>query len=72
MPASPRSLLDGHTSAVEGSIGAIPRRLVVATEDEARARQVLKEAGRRCLIGRLDMRIRYAHISADNGLPAPA
>jgi hypothetical protein len=38
-------LLDGHTSAVEGSIGAIPRRLAVAPEDEVRARQVLKEAG---------------------------
>ena len=38
-------LLDGHASAVEGSIGAIPRRLVVAAEDEARARQVLAEAG---------------------------
>lgn len=38
-------LLDGHTSAVEGSIGAIPRRLVVADVDEARARQVLHEAG---------------------------
>jgi hypothetical protein len=38
-------LLDGHTSAVEGSIGAIPRRLAVAAEDERQARQVLKEAG---------------------------
>jgi Putative prokaryotic signal transducing protein len=38
-------VLDGHTSAVEGSIGAIPRRLAVAAEDEWRARQVLKEAG---------------------------
>ncbi len=38
-------VLDAHTSAVEGSIGAIPRRLVVATEDEGRARQVLREAG---------------------------
>jgi hypothetical protein len=38
-------LLDDHTSAVEGSIGAIPRRLAVATEDEWRARQVLREAG---------------------------
>jgi hypothetical protein len=38
-------LLDGHTSAVEGSIGAIPRRLAVATEDERQARQVLREAG---------------------------
>ena len=38
-------VLDAHTSAMEGSIGAIPRRLVVATEDEARARRVLGEAG---------------------------
>jgi len=38
-------VLDAHTSAVEGSIGAIPRRLMVAAEDEWRARQVLKEAG---------------------------
>jgi len=38
-------LLDGNVSAVEGSIGAIPRRLAVAVVDEARARQVLAEAG---------------------------
>ncbi len=38
-------LLDAHTSAVEGSIGAIPRRLAVADEDAARARRVLAEAG---------------------------
>lgn len=37
--------LDAYTSAMEGSIGAIPRRLMVATEDEARARRVLAEAG---------------------------
>ncbi len=37
--------LDGHASAVEGSIGAIPRRLMVAEEDEALARRVLREAG---------------------------
>ena len=37
-------VLDAHTSAVEGSIGAIPRRLAVAPEDEMRARRVLKEA----------------------------
>ena len=37
--------LDAHTSAVEGSIGAIPRRLAVAAEDEVRARRVLAEAG---------------------------
>jgi hypothetical protein len=39
------TVLDAHTSAVEGSIGAIPRRLVVAAEDEARARHVLEQAG---------------------------
>ena len=38
-------LLDGHTSSMEGSIGAIPRRLMVLAEDEARAWQVLREAG---------------------------
>lgn len=38
-------VLDAHTSAVEGSIGAIPRRLVVAAADEARARRVLRDAG---------------------------
>jgi len=38
-------VLDAHTSAVEGNIGAIPRRLAVATEDEARARRILQEAG---------------------------
>jgi hypothetical protein len=39
------TVLDGHTSAVEGSIGAIPRRLVVAEADAAQARRVLAEAG---------------------------
>jgi hypothetical protein len=38
-------VLDAHTSATEGSIGAIPRRLMVAAEDERRARRVLAEAG---------------------------
>ena len=38
-------LLDAHASAVEGSIGAIPRRLVVVAEDESWARQVLADAG---------------------------
>ncbi len=38
-------LIDAHTSAMEGSIGAIPRRLAVADEDAARARRVLAEAG---------------------------
>ena len=38
-------LLDDHVSAVEGSIGAIPRRLAVAANDETWARRVLAEAG---------------------------
>jgi Putative prokaryotic signal transducing protein len=38
-------VLDAHTSAVEGSIGAIPRRLAVATADAARARRILTETG---------------------------
>ena len=38
-------VLDAHASAIEGSIGAIPRRLMVAAEDEQRARRVLAEAG---------------------------
>jgi hypothetical protein len=38
-------LLDSHISAVEGSIGAFPRRLAVAEEDEAHARRVLRDAG---------------------------
>jgi hypothetical protein len=38
-------LLDQHISAVEGGIGAFPRRLAVATEDWDAARQVLREAG---------------------------
>lgn len=38
-------LLDSHTSAVEGGIGAIPRRLMVLDEDELHARRVLLEAG---------------------------
>jgi hypothetical protein len=37
-------LLDSHMSAVEGSIGAIPRRLVVADGQLARARRVLSSA----------------------------
>ena len=38
-------ILDQHASVMEGSIGAIQRRLVVTDEDEARAQQVLAEAG---------------------------
>ncbi len=38
-------ILDAHTSIIEGSIGAIPRRLMVREEDHRRARSVLAEAG---------------------------
>lgn len=38
-------LLDTHISAVEGGIGAFPRRLAVTDEDASRARRVLMEAG---------------------------
>lgn len=38
-------LLDQYTSAVEGSIGAIPRRLMVAEADYRHAQRVLTEAG---------------------------
>jgi len=40
-------LLDQHTSIVEGSIGAIQRRLMVADRDHVRARAMLGEAGER-------------------------
>jgi hypothetical protein len=38
-------VLDRHTASVEGSIGALPRRVAVAAEDEAAARRLLKDAG---------------------------
>ena len=34
---------DQHIAAVEGSIGAFPRRIMVAASDEARARTTLKD-----------------------------
>lgn len=37
-------VLDHYTSIVEGSIGAIPRRLMVAERDEARARAAMNAA----------------------------
>ena len=37
-------VLDHHTSLVEGSIGAIPRRLMVAARDHRRARAVIAAA----------------------------
>jgi hypothetical protein len=43
-------LLDAYMSVVEGSIGAIPRRLMVADADETAARAILAEA--RAQLGR--------------------
>jgi hypothetical protein len=37
-------VLDQHTSLVEGSIGAIPRRLMVAERDHRRARDIIAAA----------------------------
>ncbi len=38
-------VLDHQVSTLEGGIGAIPRRLVVADEDRVQAMRVLAEAG---------------------------
>jgi Putative prokaryotic signal transducing protein len=38
-------VLDHHTSMVEGSIGAIPRRLMVSQRDYGRACGILAAAG---------------------------
>ena len=38
-------VLDQHTSVLEGSAGAIPRRLMVADDDHARAKRLLADAG---------------------------
>jgi len=37
-------VLDNYTSVIEGSIGAIPRRLMVADRDHERAKALLDEA----------------------------
>lgn len=37
-------VLDHHTSLMEGSIGAIPRRLMVAERDHRRARAIIAAA----------------------------
>jgi hypothetical protein len=38
-------LADQHISAIEGSIGAFPRRLLVGARDGALARSLLRQAG---------------------------
>jgi hypothetical protein len=40
----PVAVFDTHTSAVEGSISAIPRRLMVADEDVSRAQAIIDAA----------------------------
>ena len=37
-------VLDSWTSSIEGSIGAIPRRLMVKADDLGRAQRLLREA----------------------------
>ena len=38
-------IADTHASILDGSVGAIPRRLLVLENDEEKARVVLSEAG---------------------------
>ena len=38
-------ILDTHAAVMDGSIGAVPRRLVVAEDDETAALRLLREAG---------------------------
>jgi hypothetical protein len=40
----PYFVADRHISIVEGSIGAFPRRVLVAEDEEAAARQLLADA----------------------------
>jgi len=39
------AVLDGHMSVLEGSIGILPRRVVVADEDWKRAVELMGDAG---------------------------
>jgi Putative prokaryotic signal transducing protein len=41
----PVLVADGHMSAIEGSIGAFPRRLLVPENHAERARRLIVEAG---------------------------
>ncbi|HQT73587.1 MAG: hypothetical protein B7Z59_10530 [Acidiphilium sp. 37-67-22] len=38
-------LLDQNIAAIEGNIGAFPRRIAVAADEAAQARRILLEAG---------------------------
>ncbi|WP_439814627.1 putative signal transducing protein [Zavarzinia sp. CC-PAN008] len=37
-------VFDSHTSGVEGSLGILPRRLMVLDEDAVQARAILRQA----------------------------
>lgn len=37
-------LIDEHVSAVEGSIGALPRRVLIAEDELAQAKRIMHEA----------------------------
>jgi hypothetical protein len=41
----PHLVLDGNMSVLEGSIGILPRRILVHDEHQENARQLLEEAG---------------------------
>jgi len=41
----PHVVLDQHMSVLEGSLGVLPRRVLVADDHAAEARQLLTEAG---------------------------
>jgi hypothetical protein len=41
----PHQILDRNMSVIQGSIGAIPQRILVANDYEPAARQLLAEAG---------------------------
>jgi hypothetical protein len=41
----PVLVADGHVSAIEGSIGAFPRRLLVPNDYGSQARRLVREAG---------------------------
>ena len=41
----PHTVLDQNMSVLEGSLGILPRRILVADEEVAAARQLLQDAG---------------------------
>lgn len=38
-------LADGNMSVLEGSLGVLPRRVLVDAQDESRAKRVMQDAG---------------------------